>query len=107
MNYITIINLVLAPIFILLQAFDFYSTYRVLRSGGKEKNPIMDLLFNAVGVVKGLILTKTLMGVMTLYALYFYRGTVEVTIGLTIANAIYILLVYINNSKALKNVGVF
>ena len=42
-----------------LQAFDFYSTYTILkRPGGYEDNPAMAKLFAAVGMVPGLLIAK-------------------------------------------------
>lgn len=106
MDYITIINLILSPIFMLLQAFDFYSTWRILRGGGKELNPIMAWVFNAIGVVKGLIATKASIGAITLYVMYYFKDSLAVTIGLTISNIIYFFLVYLHNMKELKKIGI-
>ena len=57
----------------LLQAFDFYSTYTILRRpGGYEDNPVMARLFAAVGMVPGLILAKG--GVTALVWAGWYLG---------------------------------
>lgn len=57
----------------LLQAFDFYSTYTILkRPGGYEDNPAMARLFAAVGLVPGLLLEKG--GVTALIWAGWYLG---------------------------------
>ena len=106
MNNIVVTNLILSPIFLLLQLFDFYSTWRILRSGGREMNPIMAWIFKNIGVIKGLIITKTLMGMAFVYIIYLYKNTTEVTITLVIINLVYVFLVYLNNTKGLKKEGI-
>lgn len=50
--------LVFAIILIALQLYDFWSTAKILRAGGRELNPIMARLMGAVGIMPALILTK-------------------------------------------------
>ena len=106
MDYITTINFILAPIFGVLQVFDFYSMYRISRGGGKDFNPVINFLFNSIGVVKSLLLTKTIIGSTLFFFMYFYKDTLGVTIGLSAANIIYTALVYLYNVKELKKIGI-
>lgn len=106
MDYITIINFILAPIFGVLQVLDFYTMYRISRGGGKDFNPVMNFLFNSIGVVKSLLLTKAVIGSTLLFFMYYYKDTLEVTIGLSVANVIYTILVYFYNMRELKKIGI-
>jgi hypothetical protein len=77
----------------LLQAFDFYSTYTILkRPNGYEDNPIMAKLFAAVGMVPGLLLAKG--GVTAMIWAGWVYGAFEDELSLAI---LAILTVYYAN----------
>lgn len=50
---------ILLVFFVLLQFGDIYTTYRILKSGGRELNPVMARLFDSIGLVPALIIVKT------------------------------------------------
>ncbi len=63
------LNLWLLIIFVFFQVVDFYSTKRIIIDrGGREVNPILSRLFDAVGVIPGLIISK---GVISAVMIYF------------------------------------
>lgn len=48
----------LAILLTVLNIFDFYSTYKILRAGGNELNPIMNFLIQKLGLVWALAISK-------------------------------------------------
>ena len=53
------VMLIAAAVLIALQVYDFWSTPRILKkSGGRELNPLMAKLMEAVGIMPALIITK-------------------------------------------------
>jgi hypothetical protein len=72
--YLTIIYI----INVLLQLFDGYSTYRILKNGGREKNPIVKWMMDRVGMVGGLVIAKIL-------ALYVISGIYILGINIDVA----------------------
>lgn len=42
----------------ILQVVDIVTTYRIIKAGGRECNPIMAAILERIGVLKGLILVK-------------------------------------------------
>lgn len=79
----------------LLQIADGYTTSRILAKGGKELNPVMAKLFEAIGV-KPTLIGK---GIFVM-ALGYYVGLHSVELLLFIC-AVYVLVVW-NNIKQLK-----
>lgn len=59
------LSILLFVLVILLQAADAYLTWRILRGGGRELNPVMRYLIARLGVVPGLALAKTLLAFLT------------------------------------------
>ena len=52
--------IILAILLIALNIFDSYSTYKILRAGGKEVNPVMNFLIQKLGLVWALVISKLL-----------------------------------------------
>jgi hypothetical protein len=52
------LNYVLFLILVALQAADAYTTWRVLRAGGRELNPALRLLMDRIGIVPALAVVK-------------------------------------------------
>lgn len=55
------IDLVLFVIFLILQALDAFTTYRILAAGGRELNPVLAWAFARVGELPTLTLVKCLL----------------------------------------------
>jgi hypothetical protein len=53
-----VIELALVIAIVVLQVLDFWTTYTILRAGGRELNKVMVALFDAVGLVPGLLIAK-------------------------------------------------
>ncbi len=88
----------------LLQILDIYTTYNILKLGGRELNPILNKLFDKVGVIPGLIVPKSIyIGILMYY--YLVNSTSMQSFGwlvsLTVIVLIYIGVVF-NNFKVLK-----
>ena len=49
---------VLAALLTLLQVWDGYSTYQILKRGGTERNPIVAEIMDMLGVYPGLLVVK-------------------------------------------------
>ena len=45
--------------FVLLQLGDIYTTYRILKCGGRELNPVVAKLMDKIGRLNGLLAIKT------------------------------------------------
>jgi len=93
---------ILLAIFILIQAFDFYSTKRVIERGGKEKTKLIITLMEKFGLVPGLLIAK--IGVCIFVALGTFSSATYIHVYLTIAfllflNIWYIFKVVLNNWK--------
>ena len=58
--WVTKMLIILAILLIALNAFDFYSTYKILKNGGSEVNPVMNFLIKKLGLVLALVLSKLL-----------------------------------------------
>lgn len=77
----------------LLQAADAYLTTHILKHGGRELNPAMDWIFDRIGVVPGLIITKALfvvvlIAIMPYAPLYVYVGIALAYTGLVANNIV-------------------
>lgn len=86
----------LTILLILMQVFDFYSTYIILKNGGSELNPVVDFLIQKIGLVAALIIAK---GVAVIGVLVIYY--VDVLIAILILVAVYSYVCF-NNYKAMK-----
>lgn len=86
----------LALILILMQLFDFYSTFVILRAGGREVNPVVNFLINKIGLVLALIIAKSvaIAGVVFIYY-------VDNLIAMIVLILIY-SYVCLNNYKVMK-----
>jgi hypothetical protein len=60
-----VLNLVLFLIVLALQAGDAYLTWRVLRAGGRELNPVVRFLIDRFGLVPGLAIAKGALALLT------------------------------------------
>jgi len=85
--------LYIAIFLILMQVADAASTYFILNKGGRELNPLMDKLFQKVGVKMGLGVSKGLAIVIIILA-YTYTpiwllGSLSALYALIIANNTY------------------
>jgi hypothetical protein len=88
-------NYILFSIFIILQVLDFWTTYYVIKSGkGHEANPVMQWLFDKIGIIGCFALAKSL----AIIAMWFVKD-VPILIGLI--DTIYIYVVY-QNYRILK-----
>lgn len=47
-------------ILLILQLADGWTTYRILSEGGREKNPVVRWLMNRIGMLHGILTSKTL-----------------------------------------------
>jgi ABC-type siderophore export system fused ATPase/permease subunit len=90
-------NEILLGIFVLLQVFDFYSTYQVLKNKKcVEANPVMRNLMALFGIAPALAI-KTLFTCCIAVYLYYYN----VTIALIAIVLIYAVIMY-NNWKVMS-----
>lgn len=88
-------------LFALLVAADGWTTWRIMKGGGKELNPVMRWLFARLGLEPAIIASRVLalvLGVILAYAaarqnafaLYVFIG-VMVAFGLVVANNLRVL----------------
>lgn len=62
-------EIILGFIFIALQVADAATTYIILKGGGRELNPFMQVVMNFLGLVPALVVMKALvLGVFVFYA---------------------------------------
>lgn len=94
--WVTKMLIILAILLIALNAFDFYSTYKILRAGGNEINPIMNFLIKKLGLVLALVISKLL--VLVCIALLVW---LEMVYLIAILVAIYIW-VAVHNFREMK-----
>jgi len=86
-----------AVAFLLMQALDGLTTYVILKRGGRELNPVMQIAMNFLGVLPALIVVKmTVIAVFAAYANEIPLWAWMVTIG------IY-MFVLVNNFKVLED----
>jgi hypothetical protein len=52
------VSYVLFVVFLMLIAADGWTTYRILRSGGRELNPVIKWLVERIGLLPALIVTR-------------------------------------------------
>lgn len=68
---------ILATCIVVLQGYDFYTTWTALKTNGVELNPVMNLLFDVFGTNLGLFLGKFGVGVLVICGavLGVFKGT--------------------------------
>lgn len=59
------VSLFLFILLLALQLADAYLTWRLLRAGGRELNPLVRFLIDRIGLVPGLVLAKATVTVLT------------------------------------------
>lgn len=57
-------------LFAIMQAMDGLSTYVIIKDGGREMNPLMQIAMNFLGVLPALILVKSI--VIAVFLVYMY-----------------------------------
>ncbi len=88
---------------IVCQFIDIWSTYQVLKLGGRELNPIIDAIISSLGVLPGLIISK---GIFIGFIIYYYRNlTAATSMDYLIVIVLTIIYIYIvrNNIIVLKS----
>ena len=95
------INLILLLIFVILQILDIYTTRKILLSGGRELNPVMNFIMLKLGVDPGLILAKVII-VVFVCSLILFVNIDHIIFGLV--NLGYALVI-INNFNVLKKLN--
>lgn len=78
---------------IILNVFDFYSTYKILKAGGIEVNPAMNFLIKKLGLITALILSKLIVLVSIVILFYMEMQVLMIVLGL------FYLYVAINNFR--------
>jgi len=83
-----------------LQAWDAYSTYKVLSAGGRELNPAMRWLMEQFGMVEALLLGKGAVVLVVWWAV----STLAETVALWLLGGIcvFYVAIAINNWRAMK-----
>lgn len=66
-------NMALFILIVLLNIADVYTTNRILRRGGSERNPLMAKVFSLIGVLPGLLLVKAAI-VLALWWAFIHQG---------------------------------
>lgn len=94
--WVTKMLIILAILLIALNAFDFYSTYKILKNGGSEVNPVMNFLIKKLGLVLALVLSKLLVLICIAVLVWL-----EMVYLLVILVAIYIW-VAVHNFREMK-----
>lgn len=59
------LSILLFVLVLALQAGDGYLTWRVLRAGGRELNPVVRFLIERIGLVPGLVLAKGVLAIVS------------------------------------------
>ena len=88
--------LFLLIIFTLLQVADFYSTYVILKNGGRETNKPIIWMINKFGVVKGLVIVKGVAICVVWIVAYYLRDLAILPYFLGLANTLYCYIVLKN-----------
>ena len=89
-------------IFILLQIADCFTTIYILKNGGREANPIMNWLFDKIGVWETLVVIKT--GVVALLLVVTKLAPeVSALLALVVCNVIYLGVVGWNSYQIYKS----
>lgn len=61
---------------VICQLLDIWSTYNILKLGGRELNPVMKFIMDKLGLLPGLILFK---GIFILFIIYYYLNLKTIT----------------------------
>ena len=94
------INIFLLILFNLIQCYDFYSTKRIVADrGGQELNPLLQKLFSLVGVVPGLIISKTIITTAVGYIAVINIHHPVITVLLLVLNGIYTGIMIMYNAR--------
>lgn len=88
---------IFALIFLIQQMLDGYTTYMVLKRGGREVNPFMQIAMNFLGVLPALIVTKFIViAAFIVYAEIIPIWTWILAIG-------FYVFVLVNNFRVLED----
>lgn len=88
--------------FVCLQAFDFYSTLKVVSAGGVELNPVISFLISKTNLTFALTVTKLIMIPLVVFIAYWFQEEQKTLwIAFTIVNAFYIYVAF-NNYAVMK-----
>ena len=90
--------MILAIALTLLLIFDGWSTYRILKNGGRERNPVMRWLFENFGMYESLLGTR-LGAIVLVWLLALNAGAWGYLV--LIALTIFYVWVAVNNYKAM------
>ena len=98
--------LALAVALTLLQIFDGWTTYQIVKRGGVEKNSLVGSLIDDIGLYPALLLLKAVAaGLCWLLALMPGDFTQGVRLALLVALATFYLWVAFNNWNVYRNLG--
>uniref|UniRef100_A0A6H1ZIZ7 Uncharacterized protein n=1 Tax=viral metagenome TaxID=1070528 RepID=A0A6H1ZIZ7_9ZZZZ len=95
------INYILAAMLIGLQAFDFWSTNKILSKGGMELNSLLRWIMRKIGVLPTLTITKVPLCILIGLAVVIYPSNQMLSIVLGLVNLYYIVILYKNNFRTL------
>ena len=70
---------------LLLQVLDGYSTYRILRNGGVEYNPVLRWLITKLGVVATMVITKSFVAAVAVGLFIIHSDAVYLGVVLYLA----------------------
>jgi hypothetical protein len=90
------LSVVLFALVMALQAADAFLTWRVLRAGGRELNPVVRFLIDRFGTIRGLVLAKL---VLVAAAGLFLRDHLLILLAIS---ALYVWVVYHNWQQLLR-----
>jgi hypothetical protein len=90
------INQILFAVLGALQAADVVTTWRILRSGGRELNPVYNLLIDKLGALPALLLIKVPVVIGIGIATYFFQSLWFWTVILAACCTVYAFVVYHN-----------
>lgn len=90
-------NMALFVVLAVLQCVDIYTTYTVIvKQKGRELNPIMDYIMGKLGILRGLIVAKSV-----LLAVIYCMPEASKAIVLWFGVALYVIIAY-NNIKVMR-----
>ena len=92
---------VLAALLTLLQLFDGWTTYEILKRGGVERNPVIHWLMKLLGTYEALVLFKGL-AIALVWALVFIPIPKDVTVILLIGLTMLYIWAVVGNWKVLQ-----
>jgi hypothetical protein len=86
---------ILCAIFTLLQVIDVWTTHKIMSSGGRELNPVMDWFFKKFGVLPSIIVAKV--AVLIIAWLYLISN-----IEIVFVICVFYIFIVINNLKQMN-----